>query len=103
MVLVTHDQHMRIQLLEAKTNSGETALVLAAQQGNIKALEILIDSGANLDTLTKDGKTALDCAAVAGFMEICKLLIDCGADVGKSKEFCRLQRLRLQNEHIQSR
>jgi len=101
-IMVAHDQHLRNQLLEARTNSGETALVLAAQQGNAKALKILIDSGANLDALTKDGKTALDCAAAAGFMEICKLLIDYGADVKKSKEFCRLQRLRRQVQHQQA-
>ncbi|KAF8421821.1 ankyrin repeat-containing domain protein [Tirmania nivea] len=101
-VLVAHDQHLRSQLLEARTNNGETALVLAAQQGNVKALKILIDSGASLDSLTNDGKTALDCAAVAGFKDICRLLIDCGADVGKSKEFCRLQRLRRQAEQQQA-
>ena len=103
MMMAAHDQRLRGQLLEARTNRGETALVLAAQQGNIQALKILIDNGASLDTLTKCGETALDCASAAGFMEVCKLLIDCGADVGKSKEFCRLQRLRLQTEQIQHR
>ncbi|RPB25170.1 hypothetical protein L211DRAFT_822583 [Terfezia boudieri ATCC MYA-4762] len=103
MMLVANDQHLRSQLLEARTKRDETALVLAAQQGNVKALKILIDNGANLDTLTKCEETALDCAAAAGFMEICKLLIDSGADIGKSKRFCRLQRLRLQAEQNQQK
>ncbi|KAF8432857.1 ankyrin repeat-containing domain protein [Terfezia claveryi] len=101
MMLVANNQQLRSQLLEARTKRDETALVLAAQQGNVKALKILIDNGANLDTLTKCGETALDCAGAAGFMDICKLLIDSGADIGKSKRFCRLQRLRLQAEQIQ--
>jgi len=42
--------------------SGATLLMYAAEDGNVEAVQVLVDSKASLDIKTKDGKTALDIA-----------------------------------------
>ena len=46
--------------------SGMTPLAYSAGQGNVKALQTLIDRGANVHTRNKDGTTPLHQAASSG-------------------------------------
>lgn len=67
--------------VEASTNEGVTALIAAAQEGHLKAAELLINAGANLNAKTAvDGFTPLMEAAKAGYANMVSLLLEAGAD-----------------------
>lgn len=78
------------KLIDCRTLFGDTALMLAAMQGNENAVIALIKADAGLDVVNNRGQTALDCATMAGYLNICKLLIDAGADILTSKVFCKM-------------
>ena len=65
--------------VNAQDNDGWTALVGAANAGNIEATKILIKAGANVNAQDHDGNTTLSIAREAGSTEIVKLLIEAGA------------------------
>jgi ankyrin repeat protein len=67
--------------LELKTNSGVTALHLAARNGHDKIIEILLAKGADLSSSDKAGLSALHYAAAAGHVDCCALLLRGGANV----------------------
>ena len=52
--------------------------MLASDKGNLEAVKLLLDKGAEVNAKNKDGKTAL---LVASNLEVVKLLLDKGADV----------------------
>jgi len=56
-----------------------TALSFAIMKGHIKIVELLIDNGANVNTVDNKGNTVLHLASTNG--QIVQLLIDKGADV----------------------
>ena len=60
---------------------GETPLMMACQEGHLHIVKLLIEHGANVNTLDFDGDTALAHAARNGENKIVKCLIDAGADV----------------------
>jgi len=62
-------------------NDGETALMEAADNGNLHAVKNLIAAGANVNARDEDGETALMVAADEGNLAIIKVLIAAGADV----------------------
>lgn len=57
---------------------GYTALMFAAQNGHIFAVETLIENNANVDTVNELGETAIDLAAVNLHLNIVDLLYDHG-------------------------
>ena len=59
----------------------DRALLDAAENGNIKAVEQAIVDGAEVDAKDSDGWTPLHNAANGGYMEVAKLLIAKGVDV----------------------
>ena len=61
--------------------AGETPLMFACQGGHLDIVKLLIEHGANVNTLDFDGDTALAHAARKGENKIVKFLIDAGADV----------------------
>lgn len=72
--------------LEAKAtgvNGGKTALIFAAQMGNIAMTRYLIESGSNLEAkatiFTDEGKTALIFAAENGHVPVVQHLLEKGA------------------------
>jgi ankyrin repeat protein len=67
--------------VDAGENYGSTALIEAAGKGRKKAVELLIQEGANLNARDRLGDTALMNAALKGHIEIVELLISKGADV----------------------
>lgn len=64
--------------LEATDSTGNTALIAAAQWGNLGVARILLDRGANVHARNKAGATALFICKSA---EVARLLIQHGADV----------------------
>jgi ankyrin repeat protein len=60
---------------------GFPALVLAAQQGNIEVVRLLLNQGADVNATTYNGWTALKAAAASGHTEILRLLLANGAMV----------------------
>lgn len=73
-----------ISLLEKKVMLGFTPLHSASTYGNVDAVELLIDRGANLRSRTYDGRTALHCAAENGHTEAVEILITYGCEVNAS-------------------
>lgn len=67
---------------EEELDYGGTALQLAARLGNIEIVQMLLESGANVDAPPQRyGGTALQYAASRGDTEIVQLLLDAGAAV----------------------
>lgn len=64
---------------DANTELGEPAIGIAAQEGHIEIVEMLIGAGANLDRQSKYGSTALLQASQGGKHEVVKLLLAGGA------------------------
>ncbi|KAI9668917.1 MAG: hypothetical protein M1829_005229 [Trizodia sp. TS-e1964] len=81
--------------IDSQSSRGETALMLAASQGNEAVAELLIKYGADIDALSSNGKTALDYAAEGGYQRIIQILINNNADLQKSSSYLKI---RLQNK-----
>jgi len=60
--------------INAETEAGLTALMMAAEQGHTDIAELLIYAGAYVDGLSDDGKTALMMAVENGEAEVAALL-----------------------------
>lgn len=58
-----------------------TVLMEASVRGNLEAMKLLLEKGANIDMVDQDGWTALMGATVQGSLEPVKLLLEHGADV----------------------
>jgi ankyrin repeat protein len=59
-------------------------LMFAAREGNLEMAGVLIDAGADLDTVSADGKTALALSVFNGHYEMASFLIDNGVDVNQA-------------------
>lgn len=79
-------------LLDAKTDieeriAGETPLMLAAKNGHVDAVKLLLERGAQINARnpetpdSKKGMTALMLAAQQGHDEVVRVLLEHGADV----------------------
>ncbi len=63
-------------------NAGETPLMLAARTGQVHAVTVLLDAGADRNaTETWNGQSALMWAAAEGHVPVVQTLIDHGADI----------------------
>ena len=59
---------------------GRTLLMVAVEETNLPAVELLVSRGARLDTRDEQGVTALALAAEMGFQEAVELLLAAGAN-----------------------
>jgi ankyrin repeat protein len=64
----------------AGINNGWTPLHVAAAQGNVEVVRILVEHGADTTALTEDGRTPLLLAAEVGNAEIVRILVENGTD-----------------------
>jgi len=60
---------------------GQTALMLAAHQGNLKVVEALIEVGADLNTSAKYRLTPLMLAVIGKHVDVARVLVAAGADL----------------------
>uniref|UniRef100_A0A1B6E6E2 Uncharacterized protein n=2 Tax=Clastoptera arizonana TaxID=38151 RepID=A0A1B6E6E2_9HEMI len=76
----THRQVVRRLFLMADVNMratqhGQTALMLAVSHGRLDMVQLLLESGADINIQDEDGSTALMCAAEHHHIEVVKLLL----------------------------
>jgi ankyrin repeat protein len=67
--------------VDARSNNGYTALMLASAYNNFEVVKLLIENRANANVKDNDGYTALMFASPKGYLEVATLLIESGADV----------------------
>lgn len=72
--------------LEVRNEDGFTPLLEVASQGNLKAVENLLDHSANMQVRTNDGRTALHLAAMNNHPAVIGSLISRGAPRGAKDE-----------------
>jgi len=65
--------------VDAKGNSGMTALMHASKQNHIECVRVLLNKGANVNAINELGRTAIKMANERGNLEIVKLLESTGA------------------------
>lgn len=65
----------------------QSALISAADSGNIDMFKCLLDHGADVNYDDEAGDSPLICAAVIGSIEIVKLCIENGAELNKKNRF----------------
>jgi hypothetical protein len=69
---------------------GETALIAATRRGNMEAVQMLVEHGADVNYVAVWGSgncmTALDCAALCGHVGVVELLLMKGADINYNDE-----------------
>ncbi|KAI9651903.1 MAG: hypothetical protein M1829_002114 [Trizodia sp. TS-e1964] len=58
-----------------------TALISKARDGNLKAVQLLLEEGVDIDVSDCEGKTALIWAAFAGHESVAQLLLEKGVDI----------------------
>ena len=67
--------------VNAKSTSGDSALMFAAYLGNLQLTGTLLAAGADVNAKSKNGSTPLLAAVVKGHIEVAALLIDSKADM----------------------
>ena len=80
------DQNAQVTDSANKSDAGtisvqNAALVQAAKDGNLQAVQTALANGADVDMKTTHGTTALYMASSHGHREVVKLLLEKGADV----------------------
>jgi uncharacterized protein len=68
--------------LDSRDEHGQTALMLAAVEGNAEVVEWLVERGAALDHTAKYGLSALMLAVVNGHIDVVRALVRAGANLG---------------------
>jgi len=67
--------------IELKNNDGKTALMIVSSTGHQRAVRVLLDAGATVNSVDKSGATALMYAGEKGHTGVMRLLMVAGADV----------------------
>ena len=75
------------QLSAAEAGGGDdaTALIMAAQDGHVEAVRLLLAAGANVNLQAQNGVTALIMAAQNGHADVIRLLLANGANVNMQR------------------
>jgi uncharacterized protein len=90
-VTVLLDYGMDITVtVRGKIQDGITLLMLAAQEGHIDLVRLLLQRGADVNTLDSGGRNVLLGAALSHSAEMLKLLLDSGASAGRMSEHALL-------------
>jgi ankyrin repeat protein len=84
------------------SDSGQTPLFCAAYKGHLKAVQLLISCGANINKETYDKCTPLIIAAWSGHLEVVECLVQRGANVHLyDKDNCNAIQLAEQDGHYE--
>jgi ankyrin repeat protein len=75
-------------LVDKACTNGATPLYIAAYNGHLGAVEVLLDKS-DMDTARTDGATSLHAAARNGHAGVVKALLGKGANVDKARAVCR--------------
>ena len=67
--------------------SHQTALMIASEKGYLRIVQLLIDSGADINHQDIDGRTALMISSGKGYLPIVQLLLDSGADINLQNKY----------------
>ena len=67
--------------IDAKEIYEFTPLILAAQEGHLKVVELLVSNKADINFTTNDGGTALHMASQEGHLDLCRYLKSEGCDI----------------------
>jgi ankyrin repeat protein len=80
--LLTESTEDPVAYLNSVSNTGFTALIVAAAHGHLPVMEYLLDAGADVNVPHENGLTALMYAAAGGHVDAMKMLMDKGkADI----------------------
>lgn len=71
----------RVIDINAKDNSGQTALHVLAGQNQPEPVQLLLDYGADINATDDNGVTPLHCAAYYRMRTVMSVLLDAGADI----------------------
>jgi len=93
------------KIIEIKNMNGETLLHFAAEKGQAKIVELLLDNGAKVDARAggdriSDGYTPLDLAVEKGYKEISEILLNRGASVMGGNEDLLFKAIEAGNKEI---
>lgn len=66
---------------------GNTALMVAAADGDFAQVQSLLEKGAHVDARGRIGNTALIYAAQEGHVDIVKILVDAGANIAAQNDY----------------
>ena len=69
------------RLVAMSDNCGCTALMCAAACGDVDTLQLLLESGAEIDCTDDEGDSALMYCCISGHQRAVELLVEYGADV----------------------
>ena len=81
IILKKHESNLNGFLLSARDAEGRSALHYAANCGKLAIVEVLTQSGANVNAITKKRLTPLMLASLYGHLNIVKFLVQKGANV----------------------
>src|SRR4051812_19743569 len=73
--------------IDAQDGIGETALHQTCQAGNLEAVRLLLDAGANPNGVSRLGHTPLGLAVTYGYFDVAKLLLEKSADPDQLIDF----------------
>ena len=71
--------------VEALGDEGDRPLHLAAREGHLEEVRVLVEAGANVEAELAGGERPLHLAAQGGHAEVVRMLLEAGADVEAQK------------------
>src|SRR5204862_433013 len=81
LILEEDKQFHHIDINKGNEEGGTTSLFVAAENGHLEVVKLLIEYKSVVNTPTKDGRTPLMGAAGKGCLEVVQLLLQNGADI----------------------